>query len=193
MSPTMPLLLSLSAMALVGCGAVEPAPRTPTAACQPASAEGFPCWPEGLTPASSPVYVYDEVTIQAPPDVVWERLTRADRWPTWFPRAKNVRFEAGGPVLGVGTIVVWDMLGATIRVTVRRADAPAVLAWEGGGPGVHAYHAWLLVPAGRGTRVVTVETERGPVPSLLGFYLRGALHDAHEEWLRGLAKVATSP
>ncbi len=180
------LVLSLSATALLGCGAAPLAPQAPISACQPASVERFPCWPEGLSPAESPVYVYNETTIEAPPEVVWERLTRADRWPAWFPKAKNVHFEQGGPVLGVGTVVAWDMLGATIRVTVRRADAPKVLAWEGGASGVHAYHAWLLLPSGRGTRVVTVETERGPLPTVLDFYLNGALHDAHEEWLRSL-------
>jgi uncharacterized protein YndB with AHSA1/START domain len=183
-------LLSLAAAALAGCGAAEPAPRAPAGACQPALATQFPCWPEGLAPADSALYVYNEVTIAAPPAVVWEHLTHADRWPQWFAGAKNVRFEAGGPVLAEGTAVAWEMLGATIRVTVRKAAAPTFLAWEGGASGVHAYHAWILLPVGGGTRVVTVETERGPVPSMLSFYLRGALHDAHDDWLKGLAKVA---
>ena len=48
----------------------------------------------------------------------------------------------------------------------------------------------MLLPSGQGTRVITVETERGVVPALLAPYLRGALHEAHADWLRGLTEVA---
>lgn len=150
----------------------------------------WPRWPTGMEPAACPVFVRSEGRVAATPAVVWQWLTRADRWPTWFPRASNVRFEAGGPVLAVGTRVVWRMLGATIRVTVRVAEPPRALDWEGGAAGVHAYHAWLLQPEGDGTRVVTEETERGPLPWLARWYLRGALHAAHADWVASLARVA---
>src|SRR5439155_18854944 len=42
----------------------------------------------------------------------------------------------------------------------------------------------------RGTLVLTEETERGPLPWWLRWYLRGALHRAHQEWLESLEKVA---
>jgi hypothetical protein len=116
-------------------------------------------------------------------------LTRAELWPVWFSRAKNVRFDKGGPVLDVGTVLAWDMLGARIRVTVMRAQAPYVLAWEGGAKGVHAYHAWLIEPRAGGSHVVTVETERGWVPSLVGWTYKGSLKTAHDEWLESLARV----
>jgi hypothetical protein len=191
----------LLAAALAGCAAAPPPAASPAGCVHPAAtpsaaaprvdASQWPWWPEGLTPGESPVYVNNDIVVDAPPPVVWAWLTHADRWPEWFPRAKNVRFESGGPVLGEGTVVVWEMLGATIRVTVRRAEAPGVLIWEGGAGGVHAYHAWLLRPEGDRTHVTTVETEAGPLPALLGWYLRGALHDAHEDWLVGLARVAS--
>lgn len=183
-------VLSTGAAALLGCGGTQPSPHAPVGACRPGSASGFPCWPEGLAPDDCPLYAYNEATIPAAPEVVWAWLIRADLWPTWFPRARHVRFAAGGPALEVGAAIAWEMLGATIQVTVRQAEAPRMLAWEGGASGVHAYHAWILLPEGPGTRVVTVETERGPIPSALGFYLRGALHEAHEDWLLALAKIA---
>ncbi len=154
----------------------------------------WPSWPAGMTPAECPVFVRNEITVDAPPERVWELLVGAGDWPRWFPRATRVRFERGGPRLAVGDVVVWRMLGATIRVEVRRAEAPRLLDWEGGAGGVRAWHAWRLDPApGGGTRVVTEETERGLVPSLLRWYLRGALHRAHQEWLEGLARAAPSP
>ncbi len=82
------------------------------------------------------------------------------------------------------------MLGATIRVTVKVCEPPRALDWEGGATGVHAYHAWLLEPIPGGTLVLTHETERGPLPWLARWYLRGALQRAHQDWLESLEKVA---
>jgi uncharacterized protein YndB with AHSA1/START domain len=150
-------------------------------------------WPAKMTPRECPVYVRNEITVAAPPAEVWQRLVRAQQWPDWFSRAKKVRMLEGGPDLAVGARVRWHMLGADIAVTVRRAEATRRLDWEGGAAGVHAYHAWLLEPVAGGTRIVTEETERGPLPSLLRWYLRGALHRAHQEWLESLARVAAAP
>jgi hypothetical protein len=86
--------------------------------------------------------------------------------------------------------VAWRFLGATVRVTVKVCEPPRVLDWEGGANGVHAYHAWLLKPVPGGTLVLTQETERGPLPWLLRWYLRGALHGAHQQWLENLEGVA---
>jgi Polyketide cyclase / dehydrase and lipid transport len=184
---------------LLGCGHAELAPRNPEAACRadaPApiaeAADGFPCWPDGLAPADCPVYVRNEALTPAAPPVVWAWLTRADLWPTWFHRAEDLHVESGGPSLAPGSVVAWKMLGASIRVTVTRSAAPSMLVWEGGANGVHADHAWLLLPAGSGTRIVTVETECGPLPFAARWYLRGALHDAHEDWVTSLAKAALS-
>ena len=151
----------------------------------------WPRWPQDLEPASCPVFVANEHEVPAPPAVVWKWLCRADLWPTWFKRSSQVRFEGGPtPELGLGSCVVWRMLGATIRVTVKVCEPPRVLDWEGGANGVHAYHAWLLEPVPGGTLVLTKETERGPLPWLLRWYLRRALHGAHQEWLESLALVA---
>jgi hypothetical protein len=119
-----PALLVLAAGVLPACaGAPPPAapgacvhpPPAPAAAPPKVDVQRFPWWPEGLAPAEAPVYVNNDAVVDAPPAVVWSWLTRADRWATWFPRAKNVHFEAGGPTLDVGTVVVWEMLNATIR------------------------------------------------------------------------------
>jgi hypothetical protein len=155
------------------------------------SRAGWPRWPQGFAPASCPVFVVSEHEVAAPPAVVWKWLCRADLWPTWFKRSSKVRFEGGpAPELGLGSRVVWSMLGATIRVTVKTCEPPRALDWEGGANGVYAYHAWLLEPASGGTRVLTQETERGPLPWLLRWYLRGALHGAHQDWLESLGRVA---
>jgi hypothetical protein len=151
---------------------------------------GWPEWPRGSEPGRCPVYVHNEITTAAPPAHVWAWLVRADLWPSWFEGASKVRFANGGPLLEVGTRVSWRMLGANIAVQVKRCEPGRQLDWEGGAVGVHAYHGWLLEPSGSGTRVVTDETERGPLPFALRWYLRGALHRAHQAWIEALAAAA---
>jgi len=137
--------------------------------------------------------VRNEQRIAAPPAVVWQWLVRADLWPTWFRGATQVRFEqGGGPALALGTHVTWRMLNATIRVQVVVCEPPHLLDWAGGANGVHAYHAWRLDADGTDTHLVTEETERGPLPWLLRWYLRGALHRAHQQWIESLARIATT-
>lgn len=182
---------------LSGCAGTTPALRNPSEACRigaptPTSvdAPGWPCWPLGVAPSDASFDISNESDVPAPPEATWAWLTRADRWSSWFPLATNVHFEKGGPTLDVGTVVVWDMLGSTIRVTITRAEPPYVLAWEGGASGVHAYHVWLIEPQAKGSHVVTLETERGIVPALFGWTYKNKLKAAHDEWLSDLARVA---
>jgi uncharacterized protein YndB with AHSA1/START domain len=191
-------LAALGAAALTGCGRAELAARNPSPSCRigatpPLTGDGpgFPCWPRGMTPSECDVFVENEGTVSAPIEATWAWLTTADLWSRWFSKASNVRFEQGGPRLEVGTILSWDMVGATIRVTVTRADAPRMLTWEGGADGVHAYHAWLLIPDGaRSTRILTVETERGTLPTLFASVITARVRGAHDAWLADLARVA---
>src|SRR5512135_3329530 len=139
---TIQRLASLGFAMVLGSGGCAsppmPAPRNPSNAClddapvpTSASSPGWPCWPQGMTPDDASLYVTNEGDVSAEPEVAWAWLTRPELWPTWFPRATNVHVERGGPVLEVGSVVRWDMLGSTIRVTVTRAEPPNVLAWEG--------------------------------------------------------------
>lgn len=189
--------LGTAALLLASCAGTMPALRNPSEACgagapPPTSVDlpGWPCWPLGVAPADASFDIANEGDVAARPETVWAWLTRADLWSTWFPRATKVHFEKGGPTLETGTVVVWDMLGSTIRVTITRAEPPYVLAWEGGAGGVHAYHSWLIAPAAQGSHVVTLETERGIVPALFGWTYKNKLRAAHDEWIAALAKVA---
>ncbi len=126
----------------------------------PSPRAGWPRWPPGLEPASCPVFVANEHEVAAPPEVVWKWLCRADLWPTWFRASSKVLFEGGpSPELGLGSRVVWRMLGATIRVTVKVCEPPSAGRSRGG---------------------------------CARWYLRGALHGAHQEWLEALGRVAVN-
>lgn len=96
------------------------------------------------------------------------------------------------PALAIGTRFRWTVLGVPVETVVRECTAPTRLAWSGTGLGAAAYHSWDLAPVAGGCRVVTEETQRGLVPSLLRFVLRPLLRFTQVRWLDDLARAATA-
>jgi hypothetical protein len=84
------------------------------------------------------------------------------------------------------------VLGVPVATTVEECEAPFRLAWSGTGLGAAAYHSWDVEPTATGCRVITEETQRGLIPSLLRFVLRSLLSFTQERWLAALVAAATS-
>ena len=136
------------------------------------------------------MYTHNELVIPQPADALWTPLVRASRWSTWYFNARAVRIEGGAAELGPGTRFRWVTFGMPLRSEVRVCDPPARIGWTWSTLGAHGYHGWLLEPApGGGTRVVTEETQRGPLAALIRYPMRAALSAAHQHWLRQLATV----
>lgn len=151
-------------------------------------------WPEEARPERSPIYGRSEIHVAAPPAEVFGWLVRAERWPEWFGDCTYVAIEAGPrPGLGVGTRFRWTVMRVPVVTTVEVCEPPTVLAWSGSGLGARAYHAWIIEPTADGCRVITEETQRGVIPSLLRFLLRPLLLYSQRRWLADLARVAGSP
>jgi uncharacterized protein YndB with AHSA1/START domain len=153
-------------------------------------------WPAELSPADCPIALRTERLIDAPPERVWSWLVRTDVWPDWFQGARAVR-STSGRELAVDARVRWWMMGAPAHATIRRLRPNELLAWEGGGPGARAYHEWRLKRVGDKTRVMTrvisSETARGPLATVLPSLLRAILRRSHDQCLAGLARVCASP
>ncbi len=150
-------------------------------------------WPDEARPEVSPVYARSAVDVAASIGDVFAWLVQAERWPTWYAQCGSVRILAGpAPALGIGTRFRWTVLGVPVETIVEECDQPHRLAWSGTGLGAAAYHSWDLEPTATGCRVVTEETQRGAVPSLLRFVLRPLLRFTQERWLAALATTAAS-
>jgi uncharacterized protein YndB with AHSA1/START domain len=150
-------------------------------------------WPDEARPEVSPVYSRREVEVAAPVATVFAWLTHAERWPEWYSQCGSVKILGGpAPVLGTGSHFRWSVLGVAVETTVEECDPPHRLAWRGTGLGATAYHSWDIEPTPTGCRVITEETQRGAVPSLLRVVLRPLLSFTQERWLADLAKVAST-
>jgi hypothetical protein len=148
-------------------------------------------WPAECHPDGAPVYTFNEITIATPPERVWAWLVRAPSWPSYYGNASNVRFVGGGgPDLALGTRFTWTTFNVSVDTTVTECVAPTRLAWRAKTFGGGGYHGWVLEAAPSGCRVVTEETQRGIVPSVGRWFLRGGLLKQHQRWLEGLKRVA---
>ena len=146
-------------------------------------------WPDDHRPERCPVSSFNELAITAPIEVVWRHLIRATEWPACYGNAKNIVID-GAAELGPGVLFHWTTFGLRVHTTVREFEPERRLAWFGSGYGSSGYHTWTLAPTATGCHVVTEETQRGFLPSIGRWYIRGALHKQHQLWLEGLARVS---
>ena len=113
---------------------------------------------------NAPVRAAAEVEIGAPPQVVWEVLTRFENWPDWNPEVKSMSLP--GP-LAPGTEFRWKSGPGTIVSTLERVEAPNYIAWRGWTLTIDAYHEWWLEPRDGGTFVRTEEGFFGTLARVL--------------------------
>ena len=125
---------------------------------------------------AKPVKSSAETGIAAPPQVVWEVLTRFEDWPNWNPDVKSMSFA--GP-LGPGAEFRWKAGPGTIVSTLERVEQPSYISWRGRGLTIKAYHEWWLEPRDGGTHVRTEESFSG----LLARLLRGMLEKTLDKTL----------
>jgi hypothetical protein len=136
---------------------------------------------------NAPVRAAADVEIDAPPQVVWEVLTRFENWPNWNPEVKSMSFP--GP-LAPGTEFRWKSGPGTIVSTLERVEAPNYIAWRGRTLTIDAYHEWWLEPRDGGTQVRTQESFSGLLARLLRRTLQKTLDRSLEDGLERLKREA---
>lgn len=156
----------------------------------------YPDWSQRYSPDGAPLFVHNEVVVDATPGAVWDVLVDACRWRWWFGNAMFVRIRQpiGGRRLTEGTVFSWASYCFPLRSIVVRADAPAggplILGWDFEGWHLSGHHVWIISGYGPGARVVTEEVEIGLLPRILGVLLRPMLRVSHERWVNGLRREA---
>lgn len=147
-------------------------------------------WPAGLEPETSPVFAHNELQVAPPPSAIWAWLLAAPRWHEFYSNCWRMKLPGGARALAPAMRFTWWTLGVPVETVVEVFEPHRHLAWSGRGAGSRGYHAWLLEESHRGTRLVTEETQAGPVVQVLAPVLRQALLHFHQRWLQGLATVA---
>jgi len=149
--------------------------------------------PDGFHPSEAPLHARNQFSAQGTDaGAVWAWLIRAERWAEWYDNCSDLEFldDTDGPDLQPGTSFRWHTFGVTIQTQIEVFEPPRRLGWSGSGLGWEAYHAWRIDERDGGCHLLTEETQRGVVPTLLGWYLRPQLLEEHQRWLEGLADRA---
>lgn len=149
-------------------------------------------WPTGMEPENSTVYVRNELVMPAPPTRIWRWLCRAERWPEWYGNCRWVRFrDDDGPDLYPGSQFAWKTFGVRVRSQVVTFHRFVEIGWEAAAFGLRAYHGWTFEPIdSHSTRVITEETQVGPLTRIGRWYLRHNLLQEHQHWLEALSRMA---
>jgi len=144
-------------------------------------------WPAEFELSRRPVHVSNKIDLDVPPERVWERLIRATLWPCWYSNAKRVHLLDGPPLkLALDTRFHWWTFGLPMTSRVLEFVPNERIAWDARGPGVFAYHAWLITPTPTGCHVLTEERQHGLLAWLQSVALPNRMHDKHQIWLEGL-------
>lgn len=148
-------------------------------------------WPAGMDPAEAPVFAHNALYMEASPTTIFNWLKRADLWPTYYANSSHVEVNApSAPDLSLDAHFRWTTFHMPLKSQVLLYDEGRSLGWEAKGPGLRAYHKWILIPEGTGTRVVTEETDTGIVAKWGAFYIKRELLRQHQRWLEGLRTMA---
>src|ERR1700719_3105935 len=69
-------------------------------------------WPEGFAPAAADLFSHNERTINASCERIWRHIIEANKWPEWYPNAKDVRILGdGSSVLKPNSVFFWTTFG----------------------------------------------------------------------------------
>jgi uncharacterized protein YndB with AHSA1/START domain len=147
-------------------------------------------WPAHYAPDRVAVRVSNDISIKAAPEAVWAWLVRARDWPDWYPNSKQVKIDGGGAELGPGAHFAWRTFGMPIRSTVREFEPASRIAWDGSGPMLDVYHAWLIEPRPEGCWVLTEENQNGLAASAMALVAPSRMHRGHQLWLERLKSCA---
>ena len=78
-------------------------------------------WPADADPDRADLFAHNDIVINAPAEVIWDRLIRAAAWPDWYSNAASVTVNDPGGVLGPGVTFDWVTFGAAIHSTDRKS------------------------------------------------------------------------
>jgi hypothetical protein len=129
--------------------------------------------------------------INAEDSLIWDILTDALKWESWYVGAKNVSFvDDRDTVIGPATIIKWNTMGMLFRSEVKEFRPKHYLAWESKRKSIQGYHVWLLVPTSTGCKVITDEAQKGWLTFFEKLFQRRKLYKLHNEWLAELKSKA---
>lgn len=132
---------------------------------------------------NAPAVAASEIEIAADPEIVWDVMTKIDRWPTWNPDIEEVFLDGE---VAEGSEFRWKSGPGMIKSTIRHMERARFLAWTGKTLGIKAIHIWRMEPQDGHTLVRTEESWEGFVVRMFRGRMQKTLENAINAGLRYL-------
>ena len=147
-------------------------------------------WSDRYAPDKVTARVSNEISIAAPPGVVWAWLVRASAWPDWYPNSADVHIAGGAASLSQDAEFTWRTFGVRVACTVREFVPNERVAWNGTATLIDIYHAWLITPRESGCHVLTEEHQNGLAARAQAIFMPNRMFTGHQLWLERLKAKA---
>lgn len=113
------------------------------------------------------------ISIDAPPEKVWQVMTDVERWPEWTKSVTSVMKLDDGP-LAKGSRVRIQQPKAPVAVWIVTEIEPGrFFQWETSSPAIQSIARHRIEPAGEGARVTLEVEQAGLFVAILAWWLKG--------------------
>ena len=141
-------------------------------------------WPENYLPQEAKFFVHNEIDIDADPETIWSVLINASEWESYYQGASDlVLLDSPDGTLRAGGTFTWKTMGLDFVSSVKEFEAPYRLAWESNKKSINGWHAWLIIPTTRGSKLITSEAQHGFMTIPQKLFVPKKLEKLHDEWL----------
>lgn len=161
-------------------------------------------WPTIFLPGTTDNYVSNEVIVtNISLSTVWELLTNADMWPTYYHNSSDIKIiDSNDTHLVSDTRFFFKTFGFPVDAKVVEyveptTSTPGRISWHGwsGEKGatdrLDVIHAWLVEKLPHGAiRILTQESQIGNPAKELHLAKPNPMLNGHQDWLDGLVQAA---
>jgi hypothetical protein len=134
----------------------------------------------------APIYIRREITVFAPPEKVWDWLSRVELWQDWHPEIAAAYWLDDGGEGGPQARFKWRQGPVRVTSLMESWDVRREIGWVG-----HAYsaivrHVFRLEGDFRRTHIVSEQSIEGAPVSLMRPIIRSLAERTSETWLAAL-------
>ena len=143
-------------------------------------------WPDEFNPENAKWYVYNEIEINAKPEVVWNILIDAKKWHTFYKGVESPieYLDSTATTLKYGLRFKLHTMSLKLEPEMKEFVPNERMAWEVRRGNLTAYHAWVIVPTENGCRLITPEAQNGFLTFLQKVFQPNKLLRLHDTWLK---------
>jgi hypothetical protein len=143
-------------------------------------------WPDEFNPEKAKWFVYNEIEINAKPEVVWDILIDAKKWHTFYSGVQSpVAFmDTTASTLRNGLKFKLHTMGLKLEPEMKEFVPNERMAWEVRRGNLTGYHAWVIVPTANGCSLITPEAQNGFLTFMQKVFQPNKLLKLHDTWLK---------